>query len=149
MDLRKVKKLIELVEESAIEELEVANGEESVRIVMRRGGAPAVMTAAPAAGVVLAEPGAAVPAEPPAQMPIERGEVIAAPMAGTFYRAPHPEAPPFVEAGQTVEAGEVVCIIESMKMMHEIRATESATIARVCVENGAPIGTGDALFTLS
>lgn len=141
MDLRKVKKLIELVEESEIEELEVANGEESVRIVMRRGGAPAVVTTAPA--VAAGAPAAPVPG------PTAQGTVISAPMAGTFYRAPHPEAPPFAEEGQAIEAGEVVCIIESMKMMHEIRAAESGTIATVCVENGTPIGTGDALFTLS
>lgn len=141
MDLRKVKKLIELVEESEIEELEVANGEESVRIVMRRGGTPAVVTTAPAVAAV-------APAAPDPGTS-EQGTVISAPMAGTFYRAPHPEAPPFAEEGQVIEAGEVVCIIESMKMMHEIRAAESGTIARVCVENGTPIGTGDALFTLS
>ena len=141
MDLRKVKKLIELVEESEIEELEVANGEESVRIVMRRGGTPAVVTTSPAVAAV-------APAAPDPGTS-EQGTVISAPMAGTFYRAPHPEAPPFAEEGQVIEAGEVVCIIESMKMMHEIRAAESGTIARVCVENGTPIGTGDALFTLS
>ena len=141
MDLRKVKKLIELVEESEIEELEVANGEESVRIVMRRGGTPAVVTTAPTIAAV-------APAAPDPGTS-EQGTVISAPMAGTFYRAPHPEAPAFAEEGQVIEAGEVVCIIESMKMMHEIRAAESGTIARVCVENGTPIGTGDALFTLS
>ena len=144
MDLRKVKKLIELVEESEIEELEVANGEESVRIVMRRGGTPAVVTTAPAVAAV-----AAVAPAAPDPGTSEQGTVISAPMAGTFYRAPHPEAPPFAEEGQVIEAGEVVCIIESMKMMHEIRAAESGTIARVCVENGTPIVTGDALFTLS
>jgi len=137
MDLRKVKKLIELVEESAIEELEVASGEESIRIVMRRGPVPpSVVTAAPAvvqAPAVASSPGVAVPA----------------PMAGTFYRAPHPDAGPFVEPGQAVHAGDVLCIIESMKMMHEIRAAQDGVIAQVCVENGQPIGTGDTLFKLS
>ena len=116
---------------------------------MRRGSTPAVVTTGPAASTAAPQPGATAPAEPPVRTPTELGKVISAPMAGTVYRAPHPEAPPFVEAGQAIEAGEVVCIIESMKMMHEIRAAESATIARVCVENGTPIGTGDALFALS
>ena len=120
MDLRKVKKLIELVEESAIEELEVANGEESVRIVMRRGVAAPVVATAPAAVTA-----------PPAQSPGSPGSPVAAPMAGTFYRAPHPDADPFVEVGQTVEPGTVLCIIESMKMMHEIRAGQSGVVAAV------------------
>jgi acetyl-CoA carboxylase biotin carboxyl carrier protein len=143
MDLRKIKKLIELVEESAIEELEVANGDESIRIVLPRGnqiaaGAAAVTTSTPAA--------AAVPAAVPAA---GAGMSVQAPMAGTFYRAPHPEAPPFVEVGQQVSAGDVLCIIESMKMMHEIRAAQDGVVAQVCVDNAQPIGTGDLLFKLS
>lgn len=137
MDLRKVKKLIELVEESDIEELEVANGEESIRIVMRHGSVtPSVVTAAPASVQAAA-------ALAPAGVP------VSSPMAGTFYRAPHPDAAPFVEPGQTVNAGDVLCIIESMKMMHEIRAAQDGVIAQVCVENGQPINTGDTLFKLS
>ncbi len=137
MDLRKVKKLIELVEESAIEELEVANGEESIRIVMRRGtvSAPVVATSTPAPAATAA--------------PAAGGTPVNAPMAGTFYRAPHPDAAPFVETGQTVNAGDVLCIIESMKMMHEIRSAESGIVAAVCVDNGTAINTGDALFILS
>ncbi len=137
MDLRKVKKLIELVEESAIEELEVANGEESIRIVMRRGTA--------VAPVVATAPAAPVSAPPPAA----GGAQINAPMAGTFYRAPHPDAAPFVEVGQTVSAGDVLCIIESMKMMHEIRSAESGVVSAVCVDNATAINTGDVLFVLS
>ena len=140
MDLRKVKKLIELVEESAIEELEVANGEESVRIVMRRGAAAPVVATAPV-------PAAA--AAPPAQSSAKPGSPVPAPMAGTFYRAPHPDADPFVEVGQPVEPGTVLCIIESMKMMHEIRAGQGGVIAAVCVDNATPINTGDVLFVVS
>ena len=152
VDLRKVKKLIELVEESAISELEVANGDESVRIVMHRGVAPSVVTAAAASSNAVAPENAVTP-ENAATSTVESGgsptRSIAAPMAGTFYRAPHPDAAPFVEQGQSVEAGDVVCIIESMKMMHEIRAAEAGVIAQICVDNGQPIGTGEALFKLS
>ncbi len=138
MDLRKVKKLIELVEESAIEELEVANGEESVRIVMRRGAA-----------VVATAPVPVAAATPPAQTSAQPGSPVPAPMAGTFYRAPHPDADPFVEVGQTVEPGTVLCIIESMKMMHEIRAGQGGVVTAVCVDNATPINTGDVLFVVS
>ncbi len=139
MDLRKVKKLIELVEESAIEELEVASGDESIRIVMSRGAAiPGVVTTAPVQS-----------AAAPVQTPTEAATDVAAPMAGTFYRAPHPQAAPFVEVGQTVAVGDVLCIIESMKMMHEIRAAATGTLAEICVDNGQPINTGDTLFKLS
>lgn len=142
MDLRKVKKLIELVEESAIEELEVASGDESIRIVMPRGIAMSsvVTTAAgPAASEV----------QRPAAAKLEGGMSVTAPMAGTFYRASNPEAAPFVEVGQNVQIGDVLCIIESMKMMHEIRATNAGIVMQVCIDNGLPISTGDVLFTLS
>jgi acetyl-CoA carboxylase biotin carboxyl carrier protein len=144
MDLRKVKKLIELVEESAIEELEVASGDESIRIVLPRGRQAAVTTPT----VVTA----ALEGSKPAVGQVASGDAmitVDAPMAGTFYRAPHPDAPPFVEVGQRVQAGEVLCIIESMKMMHEIRAAQEGVIAQVCVDNSQPIGTGDTLFKLS
>ena len=137
MDLRKVKKLIELVEESAIEELEVANGEESIRIVMRRGGTAPVVATAPAASAA------------PASRSADPGSPVTAPMAGTFYRAPHPDAEPFVEVGQAVEPGAVLCIVESMKMMHEIRAGQGGITTAVCVDNATPINTGDVLFVVS
>lgn len=143
MDLRKVKKLIELVEESAIEELEVASGDESIRIVLPRS--PRVATSGTT--VVTATP-VASPASSPAPAP-SAGTPVLAPMAGTFYRSPHPEAAPFVEVGQQIQTGEVLCIIESMKMMHEIRAAQDGVVAQICVDNGQPIGTGDVLFKLS
>lgn len=140
MDLRKVKKLIELVEESAIEELEVSSGDESIRIVMHRSNTVSsyVTTAAPTAETSPTNVAASSP-----------HETVVAPMAGTFYCAPHPDAEPFVQPGQSVQLGDVLCIIESMKMMHEIHASQAGTVVQVCVDNGQPINTGDALFTLS
>ncbi len=136
MDLRKIKKLIELVEESGITELEVHNGEESVRIARPLfGGEPAVAAAGPPAEVTAPSSGS--------------GTIVArAPMAGTFYAAPSPEAAPFVGVGSRVRAGEVLCIIESMKMMNEIRAEQDGEIVGVAVENGEPVGSGQALFHL-
>jgi len=145
MDLRKVKKLIELVEESAIEELEVTSADESIRIVLPRGRqaaayAPAVVTSVPTDA-----PAPTVHAPPASDAAV----TVNAPMAGTFYRAPHPEAAPFIEVGQQVQAGDVMCIIESMKMMHEIRAAQAGVVVQVCVDNAQAIGTGEALFRLS
>lgn len=148
MDLRKVKKLIELAEEAGIAELEVTSGDESVRISMTPrsiagAAAPQVMTSAP-----LEAPSAgAGPVGAPEPAP--EGKPVPAPMAGTFYRAPSPEAEPFVEIGQTVSAGDVLCIIESMKMMHEIRAAEGGSVTAIPVANGTPISTGEVLFILS
>ena len=141
VDLRKVKKLIELVEESAISELEVSSGEESVRIVMHRLPAAGTQSVAPAVVTVQAQND--ISASSTATL-----ESFVAPMAGTFYRQSHPEAPVFVETGQQVHAGDVLCIIESMKMMHEIRAAKDACIQQICVANGEPISTGDVLFKL-
>lgn len=155
VDLRKVKKLIELVEESGIAELEVSSGDESVRIAMNRGGAAAVVTTAPAAvAAPLQDPSTqeTVPSAPSsagAAPTTAATTSITTPMAGTFYRAPHPDAEPFVQPGQKVAAGDVVCIIESMKMNHEIRAATSGTVAGVEIENGQPVSTGDVLFLLS
>jgi acetyl-CoA carboxylase biotin carboxyl carrier protein len=142
VDLRKVKKLIELAEESDIAEIEVTSGDESVRILMKGSGQPRQSVPQPAA---VPEPETTVSAAPM----VTAGKRIVSPMAGTFYRAPSPEAPPYVEQGQEISAGDVVCIVESMKMMHEIRAVEGGTIAAVMLENGTPIGTGEVLFTLS
>lgn len=142
VDLRKVKKLIELVEESEIAELEVSSGDETVRIVMHRG-APVTYQSQPQAAAVTSAP------SPLPQNDSAAGETFIAPMAGTFYRRAHPEAPVFVEVGQSVQAGDVLCIIESMKMMHEVRVAKDARIEQICVANGEPIGTGEVLFKLS
>lgn len=146
MDIRKIKKLIELLEESGINELEIQEGEESVRI--SRGGpqgAPQVATAAPAA------PAAPAPEPEPetqAAAPEPEGHLVRSPMVGTFYRAPSPDAPSFVEEGQVVQAGEVLCIIEAMKMMNQIEADKSGTIKSVLVENGEPVEFDQPLFSI-
>jgi acetyl-CoA carboxylase biotin carboxyl carrier protein len=144
MDLRKVKKLIELVEESGIAELEVRNGDEAIRIAMPSSRESST------AGAGTPEVLRSIPVQPhPAAPSPGAGFTLAAPMAGTFYRAPSPESAPFVEVGQAVASGEVLCIIESMKMMHEIVAQEDGRVDDICVANGEPISTGDVLFRFS
>jgi acetyl-CoA carboxylase biotin carboxyl carrier protein len=142
MDLRKIKKLIELVEESKVVELEVSSGDESIRISMKSSAAPVSQTAQPI-GVVPQGP-AASPATSS-----DTGAVEKAPMAGVFYAAPSPDAEPFVALGQTVSAGDVLCIIESMKMMNEIVAKQSGTVAKILVGNGEAVSTGMPLFAIS
>ena len=149
MDLRKLKKLIDLVQESGIAELEITEGEEKVKIV--KGGAVSLMTtaapaAAPAPAAALeAKPAATPPAEPPAG---QEGHVVKAPMVGTFYRSPSPDAKPFVEVGQSVKEGDTICIIEAMKLMNEIEADASGVVKAVLVENGQPVEYGQPLFIL-
>ena len=143
MDLRKVKKLIELVEESGISELEVSSADESVRIRMGDAGSREVVTT-PAVVPALTTPA-------PAAAPTPSTGAIAtvtAPMAGTFYRAAHPEAAPFVEVGDRVEAGDVLCIIESMKMMNEIPAEVDGVVIDVLVADGEPVARGQGLFRI-
>jgi acetyl-CoA carboxylase biotin carboxyl carrier protein len=140
VDLRKIKKLIELVEESGISELEVSDGDESIRIA--RPLLPAgIAASAPAAGpaVVVSNPVASQPG---------RGTSfeIRSPMPGTFYRAPAPDAGPFVAVGQAVQAGDVLCIIESMKMMNEVSAERAGVCVAAEVENGEAISSGQVLF---
>jgi len=148
MDLRKLKKLIDLVQESGIAELEITEGEEKVKIV--KGGAVSVMTAAaPAAApapaaAMEAKPAATPPAEPTGQ----EGHVVKAPMVGTFYRSPSPDAKPFVEVSESVKEGETICIIEAMKLMNEIEADASGVVKAVLVENGQPVEYGQPLFIL-
>lgn len=140
MDLRKIKKLIELVEESGISELEVSDGDESIRIARPLPGA---LSAAPAVAVssAVAPAGAgAVPAEAGGAFQFR------APLAGTFYRAGAPGAEPFVSVGQQVEAGDVLCIVESMKMMNEITADKSGRCTAIAVADGEAIGSGQILF---
>ncbi|MEM7002580.1 MAG: acetyl-CoA carboxylase biotin carboxyl carrier protein [Pseudomonadota bacterium] len=150
MDLRKVKKLIELVEEAGIAELEVSSGDESIRIAMPAAQSAAQTTPNLAgAGVPAVVSTSAAAPQPAGNSAGVAATQISAPMAGTFYRAPDPEAAPFVEPGQQIQAGEVVCIIESMKMMHEIRATQAGTVTSIAVANGAAVGTGETLFVLA
>ena len=147
MDLRKIKKLIELVEESGISELEVSDGDESIRIARPLPGA---LSAAPAVAVssAVAPPGAGAVAAGAGAVAAEAGGAFQfrAPLAGTFYRAGAPGAEPFVSVGQQVEAGDVLCIVESMKMMNEITADKSGRCTAIAVADGEAIGSGQILF---
>jgi acetyl-CoA carboxylase biotin carboxyl carrier protein len=153
MDLRKLKKLIDLVQESGIAELEITEGEEKVKIV-KGGGISVVPTASSAAlpqvaavEAPRATPPAAAPpaAEPPAG---QEGHVVKAPMVGTFYRTPSPDAKAFVEVGQTVKEGQTICIIEAMKLMNEIETDAAGVVKAILVENGQPVEYGQPLFIL-
>jgi len=147
MDLRKLKKLIDLVQESGIAEVEITEGEEKVRIA--RGGQ--VSIAPNAAGPMPGPAAAAFPAAgaPAADAPGEIRHTLNAPMVGTFYRASAPDAKPFVEVGQAVKEGEPVCIIEAMKLMNEIEADASGTVVEILVENGQPVEYGQPLFVIA
>jgi acetyl-CoA carboxylase biotin carboxyl carrier protein len=153
MDIRKVKKLIELLEESGIAEIEITEGEESVRISRYPNAnhvAP-VQHALPAAPMQMAAPAAGAPAAaaPAAEVPQEpSGHKVAAPMVGTFYRSSSPEAEPFVKIGDTIQAGDTLCIIEAMKMMNQIEADVSGKVLSVEVESGEPIEFGQTLFVI-
>ena len=151
MDIRKVKKLIELLEESGIDELEIREGEESVRIsrhskqvAMQQPVYAQAPAAAPAPAPVAAAPVAdAAPAAPKLN-----GNVVRSPMVGTFYRAASPTSANFVEVGQSVKKGDILCIVEAMKMMNHIEAEVSGTIESILVENGQPVEFDQPLFTI-
>jgi acetyl-CoA carboxylase biotin carboxyl carrier protein len=142
MDIRKIKKLMELVEQSGINELEVREGEESIRLSKAPTGvmttpapAPAPAAAAPAPAV------AAAPAQP-------AGYTQTAPMVGTFYRAASPDSAPFVEVGKQVAVGDVICIIEAMKLMNQIEAEKAGVVAAILVEDGQPVEFGQPLVVI-
>ncbi|HSI46146.1 MAG TPA: acetyl-CoA carboxylase biotin carboxyl carrier protein [Methylophilus sp.] len=146
MDLRKLKKLIDLVEESGISELELTEGEEKVRISRTiTGVAPVTQYVAAPAPVAAA----AAPAAPAVSAPvIEEGKVVKSPMVGTFYRASSPDAKAFVDVGSSVNAGETVCIIEAMKLLNEIESEYAGVIKKIFVENGQPVEYGEPLFLI-
>ena len=155
MDIRKVKKLIELLEESNINELEITEGEESVRI--QRGGvqvAPMQQMVAPmaapvaAAPAMSAAPSASVAAPAEATSVAVSGHAVKSPMVGTFYRAASPTAASFVEVGQKVSEGDVLCIVEAMKMMNQIKADKAGVISDILVENQAPVEFDQPLFII-
>ena len=152
MDIRKVKKLIELLEESGIAEIEIHEGEESVRI--SRGSTVAapqainVTTPAPAPAPVPVNTPTSVPESNPSNDYADEGHVITSPMVGIFYTSPSPEEPAFVEKGQEVKAGEVICIIEAMKIMNQIEADTDGKLVRVLVENGEAVEYGQPLFVI-
>jgi acetyl-CoA carboxylase biotin carboxyl carrier protein len=151
MDLRKIKTLIELVEQSGISELEVREGEESVRI-SRQTTAPAPVQYAPqpAAAAPVAAAAAAAPAAPRAAEPPKpyTCHIVRAPMVGTFYRAPSPGAKSFVEVGQTVKAGQVLCIIEAMKMLNQIESDKAGVVVEILVDNESPVEFDQPLFVI-
>jgi acetyl-CoA carboxylase biotin carboxyl carrier protein len=149
MDIRKVKKLIDLLEESGIAEIEIKEGEESVRISRMPTGGIATQMASyvtPTALPVAAPAPATAPAAPAALRPADH--VVTAPMVGTFYAAPTPGAKPFVEIGSEVKAGQVLCIIEAMKMMNQIESDKAGRITAVMVQNGDPVEFGQPLFVI-
>ena len=150
MDIRKVKKLIELLEESGVAEIEIHEGEESVRI----SRASSTVAAAPvmAAPVAAAPAPAAAPAAeaPAAEAPAAdvSGHAVKSPMVGTFYRAPSPGATPFVEVGQSVNVGDTLCIIEAMKLLNQIEADKAGTVKAILVENGQPVEYDQPIFVI-
>ena len=152
MDIRKVKKLIEMLEESSLAEIEIQEGEESIRISRTSSVAPAVATtyAAPAAvAPTAAAPAASAEAGEAAQeAELPAGHAVASPMVGTFYRAPSPGATPFVEIGSQVKVGDTLCIIEAMKMLNEIEADKAGVIRAILKENGQPVEYGEPLFVI-
>ncbi|MGL5187402.1 MAG: acetyl-CoA carboxylase biotin carboxyl carrier protein [Plesiomonas shigelloides] len=141
MDIRKIKKLIELVEESGISELEISEGEESVRISRVMTAAPAVqyVAQAPAAAVAAAPAATAAPADVKPASEAMTGHIVRSPMVGTFYRTPSPDAKAFVEVGQTVSVGDPLCIVEAMKMMNQIEADKAGVVKAILLENGQPV----------
>ena len=152
MEMRKLKKLIDLVQESGIGEIEITEGEEKVRISRQLAAQPMIMAspamqpmmaggALPAAAPAAAPPAAAAPAEP-------TGHALKSPMVGTFYRAPSPGAPSFAEVGQAVSKGQTLCIIEAMKLLNEIESDVAGTIKAILVENGQPVEYGQPLFLI-
>jgi len=147
MDLRKLKKLIDLVQESGIAELEITEGEEKVRISRAGSTVQAAAMTTPQATTMLAAAPAAVAAVP--ETPAEPvGHVVKSPMVGTFYRSSAPGSKPFVEIGQSVNAGDTLCIIEAMKLLNEIEADQGGVIKSVLVENGQPVEYGQPLYLI-
>ncbi len=150
MDLRKLKKLIDLVEESGISELELTEGEEKVRISRNLPQAqgtvhyaqPYMQQAQPAAPI------AAPVADAPAEAPAIEGHVVKSPMVGTFYRSPSPESKSFVDVGASVGVGDTLCIIEAMKLLNEIESDHAGVIKAILVENGQPVEYGEPLFII-
>jgi len=150
MDIRKVKKLIELLESSDIAEIEIKEGEESVRISRGPTSVPVPVAYQPAAAALAAPaPSAAAPAPAPAAAPASEGNAIKSPMVGTFYRSPSPSSPAYVEVGKHVKAGDVVCIVEAMKMMNQIEADQAGVIEAFLVEDGEPVEFDQPLIRIS
>ncbi|VAW76941.1 Biotin carboxyl carrier protein of acetyl-CoA carboxylase [hydrothermal vent metagenome] len=148
MDIRKVKKLIELLEESGIAELEIKEGEESVRISRYGSGAAAAPVLMQQTAVPISNELAPAETEADTEESVPSGHQLLSPMVGTFYRSPNPSSPTFVELGQKVNVGDTLCIIEAMKMFNQIEADKAGTIAAILVENGLPVEFDEPLFVI-
>lgn len=149
MDIRKVKKLIELLEASDIAEIEIKEGEEAVRISRSSSAPPVAAAPAPVAAPVAQAPAPAPVAEAPVAKPAAAaGNAVKSPMVGTFYRAPSPTSPPFIEVGSQVKAGDPVCIVEAMKMMNQIEADHSGVVEAILVKDGEPVEFDQPLITI-
>jgi acetyl-CoA carboxylase biotin carboxyl carrier protein len=148
MDLRKLKKLIDLVQESGISELEVTEGEEKVRIAKQLIAAPVAHHVVAAPAPVAAAPAAAPAAATPSAPALPEGHVVKSPMVGTFYRASSPDAKAFAEVGDSVKQGQTLCIVEAMKLLNEIESDASGVIKAILVENGQPVEFGEPLFII-
>lgn len=150
MDIRKIKKLIELLEDSDVTEIEIVEGEESVRIARGSVAVPvAVAQAAPVAAVAMPSAGpSGVAAAPADEVSLPPGTIVESPMVGTFYRSSTPESKAFVEVGQAVSKGDTLCIIEAMKIMNQIEAEASGTVRAVLVEDGQPVEYGEPLIVI-
>jgi acetyl-CoA carboxylase biotin carboxyl carrier protein len=150
VDLRKLKKLIDLVQESGIAELEISEGEEKVRISRVNQGAQAMLAMPPATHMTMPAPApAAAPAAAAAAVPEKvEGHIVKSPMVGTFYRAPSPGAKAFVDIGDRVSPGDTLCIIEAMKLLNEIEADQGGVVKEAYVENGQPVEYGEPLFLI-
>ena len=145
MDIRKIKKLIELLDESGVAEIEIKEGEESLRISRQTTAAPVALAPVAAAPVAAAPVAAAV--EPAAEEEIS-GHKVTSPMVGTFYRSSTPGAPVFTEVGKQVNEGDTLCIIEAMKILNQIEADKSGTVKAILVENGQPVEFGQPMFII-
>lgn len=154
MDIRKIKKLIELLEESGVAEIEIREGEESVRISRKmESSTQYVMTHTPAPSPISTTPAStphplANTASDAAAASLPEGHIVTSPMVGTMYRAPAPDQPTFVQVGSTVQVGDTLCIIEAMKMLNQIEADKAGTVTAILVENGQPVEFGQPLFVI-
>ncbi len=148
MDLRKLKKLIDLVEDSGIAELEITEGEEKVRITRATAAQTLMQVAAPVNYSTAPAPAASAPAIAPVAAVDDLKDAVKSPMVGTFYGAPSPSAPAFVEIGQKVNVGDTLCIIEAMKLMNEIEAEKAGVVKKILAENGQPVEYGEPLFII-
>ena len=148
MDIRKVKKLIEMLEESSLSEIEIREGEEAIRISRGTSGGTQVVHMAPAPMHAAPPAVPAAPAATPAPAALPAGHAVISPMVGTFYRAASPEAKSFVDVGSQVNVGDTLCIIEAMKMMNEIESDKAGVIKAILKENGQPVEYGETLFII-